>query len=171
MNDVEEFDEVFERNDTEGFDEVLEMNDDIFFECDDGLNVSDSETETPIHLSQKLLLFFQIFNISHRAMEYLLTILKDEGIDVPTSVYNLNKLKKKESVQIMKSSVNEHSYGYISIVDTIKFALSKSLFGITSLYNNLNVIVNVDGLPIFRSSPITLWPILISFKNMNTHFH
>ena len=57
MNDVEEFDEVFERNDTEGFDEVLEMNDDIFFECDDGLNVSDSETETPIHLSQKLLLY------------------------------------------------------------------------------------------------------------------
>ena len=31
MNDVEEFDEVFERNNTEGFDEVLEMNDDIFF--------------------------------------------------------------------------------------------------------------------------------------------
>ena len=75
-----------------------------WFDCNDCLNDSESENdqilgETPSNLGQKLLLFFQIFNISHRAMEYLLTILNEEGIHVTKSLYNLNKLKKKRIVK------------------------------------------------------------------------
>lgn len=120
-------------------------------------------------LAEKLLYFFHFFSISHRAMEYLLASLREEGIDVPASVYLLRKCEKSNKQSIILKSVLDcgGNLAYLSIKDNICFCLRNGLIYFSEKFNIININLNIDGMPLFRSSPVTLWPILMSFKDLN----
>lgn len=56
---------------------------------------SESDDDPEISLAENLLLFFKLFNISRVAMQFLLDILKQNNLDVPKSVYLLEKITNK----------------------------------------------------------------------------
>jgi hypothetical protein len=80
--------------------EVLEQLENVMEEkevIDDPANESNFsfDTKSNMSLSEKLLLFFIIFNISQSAMSYLLKLLTCHNIQVPKSIYLLCKSKEK----------------------------------------------------------------------------
>ncbi len=125
---------------------------------------TDEDTTKPKSLTEELLVFMLLFNVSHSAMQYLLKLLLKHNVDVPPSVYLLRKTLVPDS--IMKFDINGGKVAYLSIHDNIIYILKNKLVSIASNYLSINV--NVDGLPLFRSSNINLWPILMTVNDMLT---
>ena len=128
---------------------------------------SNMETKE-IGLAHKLLIFFIMFNISHRAMKFLLNILIDEGLNVPPSVYLLKKNLNTNKYKIVQSSLScGGKFAYLSIYESIKHFLESNILRLSNIHNELDVHINIDGLPLFKSSAATLWPILIRLPKTN----
>lgn len=123
-------------------------------------------------LAEDLFYFATLFSISKRGMKYLLDILRKHNIDVPKSVYLLKKSCK--TVCVNDFCVNDN-FAYLSLFDNVSFAYSKGLLnnlGVRSVNMKLfvNIQIFVDGLPLFRSSQIGLWPILMKFSGVSYPF-
>lgn len=146
----------------EALDDVPQHDDDdIFFDA------QEEPEQKLLTLSEKLFLFFILFNISHRAMEYLLDILRGEGYEVPSSVYKLKKYNKSANVDVLKSVLScGGEFAYIGIKDNIKYCIVNKLIHFKDMYNSLHINISIDGLPLYKSSAVTLWPILLSFNNI-----
>lgn len=116
------------------------IHDDIVNEVEP--NESESRLPHLQTLSDKLLYFFLIFNISNRAMTYLLEILSSEGLDVPKSVYLLKKMPIKDShISVIKSFFHSKAeMAYLSIKENIEFCLKKGVSFTGDLYNELQII-------------------------------
>ena len=149
--------------------------DDVFFdngmdECDIETNMGDSfnhgrKDEKP-SLAIKLLYYFLIFNVSVRSMQYLLTILRDEGVNVPSSAHELKKpLHKKKANVIVRTLKCGGTMAYMSIKANLLHCIQNNLLRFPDIYNSIQININADGLPLFRSSPVTLWPILFSLRS------
>ena len=137
---------------------------------EDSTLMQPNKKATGLHL--KLLLFFTLFKIPHSAMAYLLNALLEEGIDVPRSVYLLQKVTEREDkkVKIARSTLNcggDFAYRYLSIFNNLLFCIENNLLKFRDLYNAIDITINIDGLPLFHSSPVSLWPILFSVRNMS----
>ena len=112
-------------------------------------------------LGEKLFLFFMIFQVSENGMGYLLSILKDEGLDVPSSVYKLKKFQNKQKIQLVKDSmICGGKLAYLSIAENLKYCILNNLCTFKK-YVSLSIKIGIDGIPIFKSSPVSLWPILM----------
>lgn len=127
----------------------------------------DDTDETNNSIGEKLYMFFTIFGISNRAMSYLLAILEEEGLNVPSSVYLLKKpFSCDKKVDVIKSTLNcGGEFVYLSIEDNIKYCIDNNLIQLTDKYTEFRIMLNIDGLPLFRSSPVNIWPILVSFRD------
>lgn len=125
----------------------------------------DRQQETPLTLSEELLLFFVIFNLPRAAMSYLLKLLLRFNIDVPSSVYRLTKAKR--SFRWDTIDINNGNIGFLTLKETIVFCIENGFLAITSECRQvLNLQINVDGLPLYKSSQVTLWPILCKIENV-----
>lgn len=115
-----------------------------------------------ISFREKLILWADKYKIQQTSLTALLHILKDEGHDnLPNDGRTL--MNTPRSTTIYKKS-DGHYYHY-GLQNGIIDKLSQM---ITSKFNNPIIInVNIDGLPISKSSKSQLWPILIQivFKN------
>ena len=102
-------------------------------------------------------------------MQYLLNILHDEGLNVPKSVYLLKKKTvKKTTVKVCKRiTENNEKYFYINLKGNIANLLKSCALRVKKNYNSLSLAINVDGLPLFRSSPVNIWPVLCKIRNLN----
>jgi hypothetical protein len=135
-------------------------------------DVSESANEVPDFiypsLAEDLFLFFIMFNITEAAMKYLLNMLSSHKIDVPKSVYLLKKLgqHQKNTETFRKLNVNKGSIAYLSIFDNLKFLVNGGFFtpvsDLTSMLITLRF--NIDGLPIYKSSLVNLWPVLMTVE-------
>lgn len=126
----------------------------------------DEEQKGRPSLAVRLLYYFLVFDVSYRSMEYLLTILRDEGLDVPSSVHNLKKpMHEKKASVILRSLKCGGKMAYASIKDNLMFCIQNNMLSFSNVYNCLKININVDGLPLFKSSPVTLWPILFSLHS------
>lgn len=109
----------------------------------------DNKHET---LRDKLRSWVSIHNISQRAVNHLLQILISVGFD----------LLPKDCRTLMNTPQNMH----IRDVANGKYWFRGLLNGIKSVFRNitsdlkLQLNFNIDGLPIFNSSPTAFWPIL-----------
>jgi hypothetical protein len=119
-----------------------------------------------LSLSEELLIFFVMFNLPKSAMSYLLQLLVRHKIDVPSSVYLLTKVKRNIKWDIL--DIDKGQFGTLSLKDTIVYCLQNGLLVIDSGLQQmaLNIKINVDGLPLFKSSLVSLWPILCSIGNV-----
>lgn len=130
------------------------------------LNTSlDKSTEKNVQLiniKDKIRSWIINYKVSHNCANSLLKIIKSEGLNVPSDVRTLMQTPVTHKIIDMDNG----SY--------IHFGIEKMLFPIFQKYlNKLNsnnifkIGVNIDGLPISKSSKSQLWPILISIINCN----
>lgn len=118
--------------------------------------------EVALSIPEELYIFKLIFNLTDNAMQYLLDMLTRHKVaDVPSSLYKLNKLHKKPSLEFTK--LDNGDVAYLSIKDNLLYLLKQ---GMLVVEDNVPVTmkVNIDGLPLFKSSQVSLWPILVDFN-------
>ena len=90
-------------------------------------------------------------NISHSALNSLLKILQNHHVEgLPSDARTLLKTPRK--IEIVKKSGGE--YIYLGIKSGI--LCRSSLEG----FKKVSLIINIDGLPLFKSSDLEVWPIL-----------
>lgn len=109
-----------------------------------------------------IILYFKLFNVNNQQMSYLLDILRGEGLHVANSLYFLKKADATNKV--LKSVFSCRQFAYLSIVDNIRHCVDKCLISVTDSHLTLDIVINIDGLPAFKSSPLTIWPILFYIK-------
>jgi len=66
---------------------------------------------------------------------------------------------------MMTKRGNEGSYIYIGIEEALKKRINKNNYK----EGKIHILVNIDGVPLFRSSRQQFWPILIQIFNINYH--
>lgn len=151
------------------FDEVMS---DVFHDCsasEDELipdTPADSVPNTPkISLVEGLFLFYVYFCVSRQAMNFLLSLLFSCGMDVPRSLYLL-KARFKASFPMGNLDINKtDGLAYFSIVENLK-RLVDSKHLVKS--EELCVHVNIDGVLLFKSSRVNLWPILVKIPSITS---
>lgn len=129
--------------------------------CYNNVNNSDKIEKTSLDI--KLSKWTIQYHLSHNCVNDLLSILISEGHDLPRTARTLLKTPKVKDHNII--SVHPDSYIHFGI----EFMMSKFLRLYLDRFDNKNMIqlgINVDGLPLTSSSKSSLWPILISFVNI-----
>ncbi|KAJ8046375.1 hypothetical protein HOLleu_05025 [Holothuria leucospilota] len=114
---------------------------------------SDSESDS-FNLREKLASWACKFSISHAALSALLKILILANLDLPSDARSLLTTPKGVEVK----SIAGGSYFHFGIVSSIKSRLAKCAQKLSSA--RLTLHINIDGIPLFRSSSVALWPIL-----------
>lgn len=126
-------------------------------------NIDQKDTRQP--LREKLKEWASTFSISTRALDSLLNILRSSDVIIDSS------LLPKNHRTILKTPLN---------VPTTEIAggelwyngLEKSLKNIFSTLNHDIVVslnFNIDGIPIYKSSKISFWPILANIYGSYTY--
>jgi hypothetical protein len=95
------------------------------------------------------------YNVSHVAISTLLTILRENNIDVPKDPRTLLSTPKTTAIKWIAGG----SYHHRGIAHAIICAARNKLHDIKSECE-LTLDINIDGLPLFKSSNVQLWPIL-----------
>ncbi|KAF0701787.1 Uncharacterized protein FWK35_00033867, partial [Aphis craccivora] len=101
------------------------------------------------------------FNVSHNCLNKLLNILKSEGLNVPKDGRTLMNTPKKHNILSMEPG----TYVHFDINQIISSLLHRHEFDLSDI-TDLKLGINVDGLPISKSSKSQFWPILISICNV-----
>lgn len=108
-------------------------------------------------LSEKLVKWYIKNRISRNAFEELLEILREENIDLPKRAETMMpKIIEKPVVR----KVSPGLYCHLGIRKQIQ-----KISCIISSLEKIVIDVNIDGLPLFKSSRVQLWPILIRVVN------
>lgn len=107
-----------------------------------------------ISLRQKLILWTVEHKIQHISLTSLLNILKSEGHDLPCDGRTLMKTPKCTNI-CQKSGGYYYHHGLKNGIIDVLCQLNNY-----ALQNPILINVNIDGLPIAKSSKSQLWPIL-----------
>lgn len=103
-------------------------------------------------------------NITHSALSNLLVILKKHtSHNLPSDARTLLKTKRNTAIDIMK--IGNGFYWHYGIEKCIKSIASERLLmntHQTSQEETIELLINIDGVPLSKSSNNSLWPILCS---------
>lgn len=103
-------------------------------------------------------------NVPHRSVNALLKILSLYGhSDLPIDVRTLMKTPRNTSYKIQP--MNDGYYVHFELTDGLKRLIAK-YFQVIPYKIDINI--NCDGLPLFKSSRAQFWPILVSIE---TYFY
>ncbi|XP_047133731.1 uncharacterized protein LOC124811692 [Hydra vulgaris] len=158
---------------------------DISFEFDD-VNISDesSDKEDDIgmtskcfDINQKLLNFYSRYNLTRNAMEALLKLLNihyDKSLPLSVITLKAKSGTYNQSKNWVKRIEGKSSMSYIGVKDNLLYCMDhrnlelnlKNKDGNSGIVK-LRLFFNLDGLPVFKSSKTTFWPILMSFRDYN----
>lgn len=119
-------------------------------------NVSDDT----INICDKLRSWVVAHNVTRRCVNSILCIMKDEGLNVPLDVRCLMKTPKLHEIK----NISDGSYVHLGISKMLIPLLTK--YNINLQSNVLEIGLNIDGLPLSKSSKSQCWPILISILNV-----
>lgn len=108
-------------------------------------------------LKRKLADWAPNHNISHSALSELLHILVQSGLDLPRDPRTL--LSTITTCEVKE--IGHCSYYHFGVSNAIISQLSRD-----PSTDTLTLRVNIDGLPLFRSSKMELWPILAKIKEL-----
>ena len=143
--------------DADAFDSLEDLSEeDMDFDDGDGTTCSDSEPDVPSpSLSDNIANWAMRFGISMVALTALLSILSITHPNLPKDGRTLLKTKVHYDIQ-EKAGGNYHHFGILS---SLRNTLNKHVKILTEGMT-LGLQINVDGLPLFKSSTLQLWPIL-----------
>jgi hypothetical protein len=121
-------------------------------------------------LAYDLYVFAILFNLPRSALKYLLEILVKHGVDVPVTPYKLKKVYSNLNIS-NEECLETNGVTYIGIKNSVTFAVDKGLLKLDEFCDDNNVCfldlqINVDGLPLYKSSAYNLWPILMKVKSL-----
>lgn len=121
------------------------------------LNNSRNNVASHLSLKEKLKKWCIKYNPGRYCVDSLLKILNEENLEVPTCFKSLLNYSDK----IIERTVAPGKYWHYGIKNQIK--------KISDLFNEFDEVIvdiNVDGLPLFKSSNLSLWPILGKVVNI-----
>ncbi|PAA93458.1 hypothetical protein BOX15_Mlig021851g7, partial [Macrostomum lignano] len=161
---AEEYDTDFLGNSQGNPMDNSESDEDLVEEDQDIPEVEDATPELTIE--QELLLFYILFNVSRSAMAWILAFLNRKGISVPKSVYGLKKHSANSSYYSIIAT--EGDFFYVSMAKNLEFCVSNNYFDFSKCNTDsetghikVNSIFNIDGMPLYNSSSMSAWPILM----------
>lgn len=128
--------------------------DDIHNEFDSSENDSDDDLDIRKDLAE----LFKYINISQNDLTTVLSVLRRYHPDLPQDARTLLGCSPKP---LLFRSVPPGEYYHFGLTNGILFVVEK--LGITD--NTLSLEFNVDGVPIYRSSTHSFWPVLCSIHN------
>ncbi|RXN19315.1 transposase domain-containing protein [Labeo rohita] len=146
---------------------IINMQDQVLWYEIDRLNdsmdvTSESNSELVLSLEKKLSEWAMKFNISMTSLTHLLKILKEHDIDVPADGRTLLKTPCSGSLRITEKSGGK--YTYFGLKEGLTHTLSEQD---TSKYDHFEISLNIDGLPIFKSINLTMWPLQCAVINID----
>ena len=135
-------------------------------EISDDIQCSSSDIEEDVNddgLPNGLANWANEFLIKHNALDSLLVLLKNNGHSgLPGSARTLLKTTRNVSIQ-MKSGME---YVYLSLPGELLKTFKKFPPNIVNFTDSLEISLNIDGLPLFKSSSKCLWPVLCAIVNI-----
>jgi hypothetical protein len=128
---------------------------------------SDEHPPVAFSLAEDLVIFSILFNIPRKGLQHLLDILVRHKVDVPKTVYLLRKACN--SFDLTQFRKDNEQFAYIGLQENITYALANNLLTsqVSSSPKFINIQINIDGLPLFRSFSLNLWPILIKLSGLH----
>ena len=123
-------------------------------------DVDEHEEEPTNNIKEDIANWSLKFNISHEAISALLVILQKSNPNLPKDARTL--LKTPKNAQIIPIRGGE----YVSL--GVQDVLSKYIPNCSKIGNKVNININIDGLPISKSSAMQVWPILIQLEGQET---
>lgn len=159
--------------DGEGFEEMELAGADMEVELEGADMAADeySESDSPSDsddgdLGEALAAWAVSENIPHSALGKLLKILQSHHASLPADPRTLLKTKRSEAMDVKnKAGGTYYHFGILpSMTATLEAHQSALSEGMC-----LELQVNVDGLPLFKSSSMQFWPILSYIQNLPTH--
>ena len=133
-----------------------------FSSDDDSDDDSESETTASEMLPEKLREWAVKFQVSHMSLSELLLILKPLHPNLPKDPRTL--MKTKTNYEIVNICGGE--YYHFGLASSLVNKLSSCLDLLPDL-SQLELQVNIDGLPLFKSTNDQLWPILGRILNVS----
>lgn len=120
---------------------------------------SDNGASDDEHLERALVSWVNSYGVNHNAVDGLMKILKRHGHpDLPSSSRGLLGTMRSVPTEV-KSGMD---YVYLGLAPGIK----KNLDAFRPDVNTINLSLNIDGLPLFKSSGKCLWPVLCALHSV-----
>jgi hypothetical protein len=130
-------------------------------DSDDNCNeLQPTNSETTFR--QQLKLWASTNKCQHRSLNELLDILRQQGHELPKDARTL--LETPRNVPVLTKCGGQ--YIYFGIEQGIIKNLSKYQKNAQHL-NSIELVINIDGLPLFKSSSQQFWPILCQFNKLD----
>ena len=134
-------------------------NDEVYMDTDTQINDSPS-------FADDLMSYMTLFAVPGRQMSFLLKLLRDHQVpDTPDSVYQLTK----DAHKIYNKYNIDEEVCYMSIKDNLEFLVQEAQF-VNADAHEINLKFNVDGFPLFKSSKVSVWPILCQFLSKTCNY-
>lgn len=136
-------------------------------EVANNINLNDSlviEAEDKLYFSDEIASWALVHNITQSALKNLLSILKKKLPieNLPADPRTLLKTPREKICNLIDSD-NEHYWHY-----GLKKVLHEALISIENIQAEYSLNVNIDGLPMFRSSTESFWPILVEISELRS---
>ena len=156
-SDIEERDDEFGQGDMlagSSASDIEERDDEFRQESDSG----EDRYNTREHLAN----WATTFNITHAALKALLYVLKESGLhDLPIDPRTLLATPIQANAKEIAGGLYHH-FGVENSILRKLMSTSQNLDGVETL----TLHINIDGLPLFKSSGMQLWPILGIIKEI-----
>ena len=162
-SDSESNSHIVANSDVESIDELNTPSEHIL----DSESNLDSE---PIEKSfkQNIAQLVSAHNVSHNFTDSLLKLLQKEHLDVPSTCRTLLMYNSIKNINITNSYNVE--YYYFGLEFMIRNILKNYPIEYIKENNHLKISINIDGLPINKSTTKSMWPILIRIASYDIVF-
>lgn len=122
-------------------------------------------------LPEDIVLYAMKYSLPQKGIQEMLDMLNKHNISVPRTVFMLRKESPRVSVD---DYIVTKDFAYLTIQENLTFAEEKGLLQDEIRLNGdkeyIDIQINIDGLPLFKSSQISLWPILVKFSQKSYPF-
>ena len=131
--------------------------------CESDVEILNPEPEVQVrNIGNDLREWSTRHQITNRSLNELLQILRDHGHVLPKDARTL-----LDTPQVIDShSKCNGQYIYYGLEGGISRVLSQN-DAFRQQHSTVSLDVNIDGLPIFKSSKVQFWPILVTFSNFS----
>lgn len=124
----------------------------------------DGKMEPEQSLTEKLREWVNQYNIKHNAVDSLLSIWREQGYtDLPKTARTLMRTKNDFEMK----DISGVSYTYLGLRKQLKANVLRYPKAALEHLSDLEISLNIDGLPLFRSTKNSVWPILVAIVSMD----